>query len=188
MQIDRMYFPVTTLGYGRRLGIWTIGCPRRCEGCSNPELQATDPTRNVSVGDVIALAKRYIGEADGVTITGGEPFFQPEELYGLLSGLREIGYSDILIYTGFAIEELYERGGVYSDTLALAGVVIDGEYIPSLDDGKGIRGSSNQRIHILNPALAERYADADYCKRESVIVNSGGHIMTIGIPDFRKDK
>ena len=39
MYIDRIMFPVLTLGYGQRVGIWTLGCPRKCHKCSNPELQ-----------------------------------------------------------------------------------------------------------------------------------------------------
>ncbi len=38
MQIDRVLFPITTLGPGNRIGIWTIGCPHKCYNCSNPEL------------------------------------------------------------------------------------------------------------------------------------------------------
>lgn len=183
MQIDRIFFPVTTLGYGKRIGIWTIGCPRRCRGCSNPELQASDPTKNIPVSDILIPAKKYFSSANGVTITGGEPFFQPEELCELVNELRKTGYTDILIYTGFTIDELRQRGGVYTDILSLTGVLIDGEYIDSLNDGVGIRGSSNQKIHILDRSLSERYCGAENCQRSSLIVNSGGRVMTIGIPD-----
>ena len=38
MYIARILYPVEVLGPGKRIGIWFCGCPRRCEGCSNPEL------------------------------------------------------------------------------------------------------------------------------------------------------
>ncbi len=38
MLVDRLYFPVTTLGPGERVVVWTCGCTKRCPGCANPEL------------------------------------------------------------------------------------------------------------------------------------------------------
>ncbi|WP_461325238.1 4Fe-4S cluster-binding domain-containing protein [Bradyrhizobium diazoefficiens] len=33
ISVSRIHFPVTTLGPGRRLGIWFQGCSIRCPGC-----------------------------------------------------------------------------------------------------------------------------------------------------------
>lgn len=43
MFVDRIYFPVTTLGPGERVVVWTCGCTKRCPGCANPELWETRP-------------------------------------------------------------------------------------------------------------------------------------------------
>ena len=52
MQIGKILFPITTLGPGKRLGIWTQGCTRFCHGCSNPELQTFDQSKDVAVHNV----------------------------------------------------------------------------------------------------------------------------------------
>lgn len=33
MILSRLHFPVTTLGPGRRIGVWFQGCSIRCAGC-----------------------------------------------------------------------------------------------------------------------------------------------------------
>jgi anaerobic ribonucleoside-triphosphate reductase activating protein len=49
---------------------------------------------------------RWIPDADGITISGGEPFEQPEALIALLSALRKRTSIDILVYSGYPIESL----------------------------------------------------------------------------------
>ncbi len=181
MQVDRIFYPVKTLGYGIRIGIWTIGCPRRCFNCSNPELQNTDAARDISIDDIVSVVRKYADKIDGVTITGGDPFFQPSELRILTEKLDTLGIDDILIYTGYTLEEI-KNSSELSPVLKYTGVLIDGEYIDAMNDNLGIRGSSNQKIHILKDNLIGRYVGADCCERKSSIINSGGKVMAVGIP------
>ncbi len=181
MQIDRIYYPVKTLGYGKRMGIWTIGCKRKCVNCSNPELWKENPGKDISTETITGIIEKYKDKADGVTITGGEPFLQPEELLSLVEKIREIGIDDILIYTGFSFEELYENP-LTKKIIDLSGVIVDGEYIDELNNNVGMKGSENQRVFVVNKSLLEKYKDFSSVKRQSEIVNNGGKIMSIGIP------
>ena len=181
MQIDRIYFPVRTLGFGDRIGIWTVGCPKRCKNCSNPELQNENPDKNISLSDIFSIVEKCKGRADGITITGGEPFYQPDELFRLLTFSRNIGINDILIFTGYSFSELQQNPETLK-IISLAGAIVDGEYIDELNDNIGIRGSSNQRLYILDKSLEERYKGFESAKRQSEIINSGGRIMSVGIP------
>lgn len=156
MQIERVYYPVKTLGYGNRIGIWTVGCRHGCFNCSNPELWDNDPDKDVSEKQIINMFTSIPGQVDGVTITGGEPFQQAEELLSLVLYLYKELTQDILIYSGYTLEELQQwKNPTVDKVLAHIAVLIDGKYIEELNDNSSLRGSSNQRIHILNKAYTD---------------------------------
>lgn len=147
MRIRYVCYPVKTLGPGDRLGIWVAGCSRRCPGCMSPELRDARPSDEVAVSELLASVRARRERYDGVTISGGEPFDQPEELAELVGGLR--GSCDhVLVYTGYLLEELCTDP---RRAAALEGidVLVDGPYERALDDGRGIRGSSNQCVWRL---------------------------------------
>lgn len=181
MQIDRVYYPVETLGYGKRIGIWTIGCSHGCHNCSNPELWSENKSKDVSVCDLIECIKK-ITEADGITITGGDPFEQPDELLELVIELKRLGYIDVLVYTGYTLEELNAKGNTCKEILSNIGILIDGMYIDELNDNKSIRGSSNQHIYIFNERLRDRYMGVEEWERKSQILVANGWIQTVGLP------
>ena len=179
MQIDRILYPVTTLGPGKRAAIWTIGCPRRCINCSNPELWIPNPDRDIDVNDILTFINRLDGDIDGITITGGEPFLQASELMHLLRELRRSSYEDILVYSGYDWNDLQKN---YTELLKLIDVVISGEYIDELNDNKGIRGSSNQKIIVLNNELEKKYRGLNSCLRSSQNFFLNGTIVSAGLP------
>jgi anaerobic ribonucleoside-triphosphate reductase activating protein len=158
MNIARILYPVKVLGPGNRIGIWTAGCPRRCHGCSNPELWESRPQYEVAVPKLMTMLMPLLNrrETDGVIITGGDPFFNPRELYSLLLSLGQ-HTDDILVYTGYTIEELRQGDRYMQLCLDHIGVLIDGPYDERRNDGCRMRGSSNQHIHYLDPGLRERY-------------------------------
>lgn len=159
MNVARILYPVEVLGPGKRLGIWVCGCRRGCKGCSNPELWGQKPEYEVTVEDIMSLVSRIsdLHKIDGFTISGGEPMDQPEGLSQLVTQLS--AYSkDILIYTGYRIDELKKREDPATNIiLARTAVLIDGEYREEENIDVLLRGSSNQRIHILIPEMAEGY-------------------------------
>lgn len=159
MNVARILYPVEVLGPGKRLGIWVCGCRRGCKGCSNPELWVQKPEYEVTVEDIMSLVRRIsdLHKIDGFTISGGEPMDQPEGLSQLITQLS--AYSkDILIYTGYRIDELKKREDPATNIiLSRTAVLIDGEYREEENMDVLLRGSSNQRIHILIPEMAEGY-------------------------------
>ena len=181
MQIDRIYYPVTTLGYGKRIGIWTIGCSHHCYNCSNPELWNDNPTKDVEVERLVEYIKS-IPKADGITITGGDPFDQPEELLILIKEIKKLGYEDILVYTGYTFDELLRKDELYNKILTSIGVLVDGRYIDQLNDNRSFRGSSNQKIIVINQNLKERYIDAEKWERKTQITVNDNFIQAIGLP------
>lgn len=190
MQIARIYYPVLTLGFGNRVGIWTIGCPHACPGCSSPELWEPDPTRDLHVTDIIRTIQSIGDPIDGVTITGGEPFIQVSELAELVTSINMSVTQDIIIYTGFSLEQLRNlEDDLVNNILRDTAILIDGTYLEELNDGIGIRGSSNQRIHVLNPRYEVRRNGLEQGHRKVQNVFWGCTVFSIGIPmkNFRSN-
>ena len=194
MRIERTLNYVTALGPGRRLAVWVNGCSRGCAGCVSERLQKIDERTEADIEEYF-FGYRTDG-IDGVTVSGGEPFEQTEELLHLLRYFRRRGVRDILVYTGFLLEELQARGdGATDAALAEISVLIDGPYVASLDTGKGnLKGSDNQRIHFFDPSLAPAYHAYFREQREMQEVTLPGSLLAVGIPDtayieaFRKKK
>lgn len=180
MFIKRICYPVHVLGPGKRIGIWVAGCEKRCPGCMSPELQTTDGCGNVSVSKVIAQLQQINEPIDGITISGGEPFLQAEELCELVEYLDANMTQDIIIYSGYRIEELHRKNSPHIESiLSHIAVLIDGEYRDDLNDGIGLRGSSNQQIHIFrnNP----KYDNLSIGKRELQTFRYNESILIVGI-------
>ena len=101
MQIDRLLYPVHSLGPGDRLAIWIRGCKKRCFNCANPELQLFNPNSEVSMTVIKEMISKIDKKIDGITITGGEPFCQAKDLFEIITFMLEIT-DDIFIFTGYS--------------------------------------------------------------------------------------
>lgn len=191
MFVARILYPVEVLGPGRRIGLWLSGCGRRCRGCSNPELWTRREDQAISAARVGALLRRLAQDhpVDGVTVTGGEPMDQADELARLLPLLSALT-GDILLYSGYTLEALRARKDPATDeVLRRIAVLVDGEYREEMNGGLPLRGSANQRIHLFNEAYRSRYER--YLAGESRIQNFslGDSVVSAGIhhPGYREE-
>ena len=180
ISLARIYYPVEVLGPGSRVGIWVNGCPRGCPGCISPELQTYDERKEITVGEILQMLERISGPVEGFTISGGEPFFRPEALAALVESLSVIN-DDILIFTGYTIEELKTKNNKAVDSvLRVCAALVDGPYVKPLNDGNGLRGSSNQRCWVFK--YPEKYKGIEVSARKLQTVVYGNSVLTIGIP------
>ena len=187
MYIARVLYPVKVLGPGDRIGIWFAGCNHQCPGCSNRELWEQSPRYQTDLASVMKLIRlitdRY--KVDGFTITGGDPFFQPDALREILIALKNIN-PDILVYTGLTFNEIKDT---YGDILKNISVLIDGKYVEAENHGSLLRGSDNQRILILDEAkrsLYDRYLATQTSRIQNFSTNDG--IISVGIhrPEYEE--
>lgn len=158
VNIARILYPVRALGPGDRLGIWLAGCPRRCPGCSNPELWQAQAGQALSQERLQELLWPFLSREDlgGVVVTGGDPFFQADVLLPLLAYLDQ-SVPDILVYTGYTYQQLLHLGKSARACLQHIGVLIDGPYRQEENDGHPLKGSANQQVYFLRPELRPRY-------------------------------
>ncbi len=185
MNIARILYPVETLGPGKRVAIWVCGCPIRCEGCANPELWEFDENRNIKISVLLDLIEKIVSEnpVDGFTITGGEPFYQSEDLRALLAALSKWS-EDILVFTGYYYEQIAKE-----ESLDHIAVLVDGPYIKERNRGLTLRGSDNQTVRILDRRYEDTYNN--YLKVEKSRVQNfleGTSVISVGIhrPDYRQ--
>lgn len=185
LRVGKIWYPVTTLGYGRRFGIWLQGCTRSCPNCISPELKSSKGGKLVSTGDIIKTIKRY-DAIDGLTISGGEPFDQTDGLREIVEWFSSSMGSDILIYTGYTLEELRNKKNNNIDLiLNRISVLIDGAYIDELNNGKGLRGSSNQNIYIWKNQ--NRYLNIGEIQRKvQGVLLPDNSLWMIGIPPLKE--
>ena len=172
------------LGPGNRAVLWVHGCERGCPGCIGASL-SDGGYEEVSADD---LASWYLGtEAEGLTISGGEPMLQAAALAQMIGAIRAQRDCGVIVYTGFTYEELREIARHDEGTAAFLGCIdllVDGPYVQELNDNVAYRGSSNQRLI----ALTERYRDdlRTYYEaataREVEIRVSGSRVMLVGVP------
>jgi len=96
-------------GPGLRYLIFLAGCAFRCVYCHNPDTWQTFPSQLQSVDRVIAQIEPYaswLKKTGGVTITGGEPMFQPDFTQALLHELKRLGLHTALDTQGYFASKL----------------------------------------------------------------------------------
>lgn len=140
-------------GPGLRYVVFVQGCSHGCPGCHNPGSQPAEGGEARSVGAVYDDIRRD-GLVRAVTLSGGEPFEQPEACAALAELLRGDGY-DVWAYTGYLYEDLARRAANAEDAsapfverlLRSIDVLVDGPYVEAQHswDAKW-RGSTNQRL------------------------------------------
>ena len=157
--INRMHFPLTTLGYGRRVGVWFQGCSIRCPGCVSRDTWTATAHHVLSIEDVLSWLQPKLREADGLTISGGEPFDQPEALRVLIRSVRPGFSGDIILYTGHPWSGIQSEHPWVENDLDVD-VVISEPYLSSAPASLIWRGSDNQRFHLLTSLGSQRYGEA----------------------------
>lgn len=182
MEVSNILYPITALGINTRVGIWTVGCFRHCYNCSNPENQYSDKSKETSIDVIIEAMSNF--KFDGVTISGGEPFLQISELSKLVKAIIDTFHiDDILIFTGYTIEELKSMHNKDVDyILSHISVLVDGPYIDEEHTELPLRGSLNQKVIILNKKYEKEYEE--YMSKEKIfnIFRNNEETNFVGIP------
>lgn len=186
MLLSRLHHPVTNLGYGVRAGIWFQGCTVYCRGCISRDTWAFDDATRCDLDAVMAWLEDIEEPIDGITISGGEPTDQPEALRALLDRLAGRGDGvDVLLYSGRSTDHLVATHPWLWDRVD---VLISEPFESASAGDSALRGSANQRVHVLTPLAERRYPAETFesmyePQRQRISINvDGTSIWMVGIP------
>ncbi|QLE58985.1 4Fe-4S single cluster domain-containing protein [Nostoc sp. TCL26-01] len=166
-------------GPGCRAVIWVQGCPRECPGCFNPASWTFEINELVTVD---SLVERILSKPQnqGVTFSGGEPFWQAPALAELAHQLKTAGLN-VMSFTGFTLKQLQSASAPPGSQALLEqlDILIDGPFVESLaiNAPDSPVSSRNQTIHIFNPAFADKITWASD-QIEVHILKDGNRIVT----------
>ena len=140
-------------GPGLRFVCFVQGCPHRCPGCHNPASHDPDGGQELPVEEV---ARQLLSNplTDGLTLSGGEPFAQPEPCLQLAQ-LAHAHRLTVWTYTGYTLDHLLAQGTpAQLALLRETDVLVDGPFLQSQRTlSLPFRGSANQRLIQIPASL-----------------------------------
>jgi len=180
-KINRIQFPVYNLGPGKRLAIWVQGCSLGCEGCINPELWTENSGKNIDIATLADAILKLKNSIAGITITGGEPFEQYPALVAFGSFIKMKSELNILVYSGFTLDELITKFPDKLFTKALD-YLIDGRFMKEFAENDNIRGSSNQNFYTFEGGKSTKANNQFFDGKWSLNVTKANQIFMAGVP------
>ena len=168
-------------GPGVRFVLWTQGCSKGCSECFNPETWSTNIYKELSPTQIFELIKNF--EVDGVTISGGDPLEQEDELLELLMLLSTMRLrKGVILFSGFTRAEI-SSNFIREQCLKYIDVLIDGRYEKNLKIDFSLRGSSNQEFYSFSDKIS---SDELHFDQEIEISSLEGDIMMTGFPNISR--
>ena len=140
-------------GPGIRLAVFTQGCIHNCEGCHNPESHDPNGGKLIDTDRIIKFASEN-PLYDGVTLTGGDPFYQPVPCAVIAEGVKKLGLN-VWTFTGYTWEQIMNSGNeAFMRLLKASDVLVDGRFEK---DKRSLelkfKGSTNQRTIDVKASL-----------------------------------
>ena len=168
-------------GPGLRFVLWTQGCTKGCSECFNPETWSTNVYKELSPTQIFELIKNF--EVDGITISGGDPLEQEEELLELLMLLSTMRLrKGVILFSGFTRAEI-SKDPIREKCLSYIDVLIDGRYEKNLKVDFSLKGSSNQKFYFFSDKIS---SDELHFDQEIEISLLEGDIMMTGFPNISR--
>lgn len=164
-------------GPGNRFVLWTQGCSKKCKDCYNPETWKKSGVE-YETDHIVSLISA--SNVDGLTISGGDPLEQPDELLELLVKVKNLNLTKgVIVFTGYTMEEIHNIGGNTMKCLDYLDVLIDGRYENEKRVFNGLYGSSNQNVHHFSSKI---WIDEMEMDHEIEVGINGNEIYITGFP------
>ena len=161
-------------GPGIRSVYWLQGCTLACRGCWNTQFW---PTKGGDLIDVDCLLSELSDRKDieGITLLGGEPLQQAQQVEQLMMGCKKLGLT-VFLYTGYEVHELDER---MKGCVNLADIVVMGRFVQALrNTNLRWRGSENQRLLVKNSKY--KYMEITEQNEVEIHLDTTGDVVAVG--------
>ena len=179
MRIHSILMGSRANGPGIRNTLWVQGCTLNCPGCFNPGTHDPAGGSQLPIQEVCSRLLDPEFPCDGITISGGEPFQQPDALFGLLKLLRAKSAPPILIFTGYPPEEIMRDPGCRA-CAELSDALICGPYRQDAgSDYRHFLPSRNQKLILMTDRL--RNADFEDLPLREFVIDGSGDLIISGI-------
>jgi anaerobic ribonucleoside-triphosphate reductase activating protein len=165
-------------GPGTRFVVWLQGCTLGCAGCFNPGTHAGGG-REVAVAEL--ASQLAAAGVDGLSLSGGEPLQQAAGAAALLAAARGLGLST-LAFSGYTLGEIRALPGG-PEVVSQLDVLIDGRYVAGERLATGLRGSANQRIHLLT--ARHTLAEVERTPVAEVVIGPTGVVTLTGVDPLK---
>ncbi len=141
-------------GTGIRTTIFVSGCTHNCKNCFNQlyqDFNYGEIWTDEQTQEIISYLKE--DTISGLSVLGGEPFQNAEDLTEVLRDIKKEVSKDIWIWSGYTYEEIISDE-VKKNLLKECDILVDGRFVEKLKDlSLKFRGSSNQRIIDVKKTL-----------------------------------
>jgi anaerobic ribonucleoside-triphosphate reductase activating protein len=167
-------------GPGKRFVIWLQGCSLACEGCWNQQMWSFKPNQLIDRQALLEqiLASEHI---DGITVLGGEPLQQPDNLVWLLQQIRSNSDLNCVLYSGYEQYEI-EQQGLWPVLETACDLMILGRYEQSRNSrSRQWTGSDNQTFYYPENTRITQVPGP--LEQMEIIINDSGAISILGYPD-----
>jgi anaerobic ribonucleoside-triphosphate reductase activating protein len=180
--VSRVIDRCAVLGPGNRAVIWVQGCPLRCRDCIAQETLSFDGGTVMPVAD-LASWLCSLTDAEGVTLSGGEPFAQAGPLAQLLDEVRARRPDfTAMSYSGFTLAALRRGAPDQRALLDRLDLLVDGPYQVTRHGDLRWRGSSNQRLIPLSDRYRDVLAEPDVGAGIEFTVGTDRTLSWAGVP------
>ena len=142
--LEQLVISFTDVPKTMSLSIYLRGCPFKCAGCQNCQLQDIEDTKYISVENITAEIRSGIKNyTKWVSILGGEPLFQFKNIVRLFNYLYEY---NLYLYTGFDTIACFTQFNLY--LFNNIKVIKTGRYLKEYEKTGNYPITTNQHVLI----------------------------------------
>ena len=140
-------------GPGKRNAVWFQGCTLNCPGCFNPQTHSNTEGFCISSDELCTQLLHPVHPCSGITISGGEPFQQPDGLLELVIELKKRNAPPILVFSGYTFQQL-QQNSKFKPIQQFIDSLICGPYLKDqIPAYERFCSSANQELYLFSDRL-----------------------------------